>query len=119
VVLPNRKLKFSLLKALKRQVDGNILSPEIVVSRILFKTSQESYCGSHQLLFEFYDVYLSVTEKTNQQSFELFANWAKTLLQDFNEIDRYLLDPSYVLSYLKDIEDIKKWGIEVRIKHNY
>jgi hypothetical protein len=50
--------------------------------------------------------------KTNQQSFELFANWAKTLLQDFNEIDRYLLDSSYVLSYLKD-EDIKKWGIEV------
>jgi hypothetical protein len=54
-----------------------------------------------ELLFEFYDVYL-VTEKTNQQSFELFANWAKTLLQDFNEIDRYLLDSSYVLSYLKD-----------------
>jgi hypothetical protein len=49
----------------------------------------------------------------------LFANWAKTLLQDFNEIDRYLLDSSYVLSYLKDIEDIKKWGIEVKIKHNY
>jgi hypothetical protein len=45
----------------------------------------------------------------------LFANWAKTLLQDFNEIDRYLLDPSYVLSY-KDIEDIKKWGIEVENK---
>jgi hypothetical protein len=68
-----------------------------------------------ELLFEFYDVYL-VTEKTNQQSFELFANWAKTLLQDFNEIDRYLLDSSYVLSYLKDIEDIKKWGIEVENK---
>jgi hypothetical protein len=46
----------------------------------------------------------------------LFANWAKTLLQDFNEIDRYLLDSSYVLSYLKDIEDIKKWGIEVENK---
>jgi hypothetical protein len=45
----------------------------------------------------------------------LFANWAKTLLQDFNEIDRYLLDSSYVLSYLKDIEDIKK-GIEVENK---
>jgi hypothetical protein len=44
----------------------------------------------------------------------LFANWA-TLLQDFNEIDR-LLDSSYVLSYLKDIEDIKKWGIEVENK---
>ncbi|MNQ29999.1 PD-(D/E)XK nuclease superfamily protein [compost metagenome] len=37
-------------------------------------------------------------------------------MQDFNEIDRYLLDPSHVLSYLKDIEDIKKWGIEVENK---
>ena len=54
--------------------------------------------------------------KPNQQEFELFANWAKTLLQDFNEIDRYLLDPMHVLSYLKDIEDIKKWGIEVENK---
>jgi hypothetical protein len=27
-----------------------------------------------------------------------------------------LLDSSYVLSYLKDIEDIKKWGIEVENK---
>jgi hypothetical protein len=49
-----------------------------------------------ELLFEFYDVCQLL--KTNQQSFELFANWAKTLLQDFNEIDRYLLDSSYVLS---------------------
>jgi hypothetical protein len=67
-------------------------------------------------LFEFYEVYLSITPTGQQQSFELFANWAKTLLQDFNEIDRYLLDPSHVLSYLKDIEDIKKWGIEVEDK---
>jgi hypothetical protein len=58
-----------------------------------------------ELLFEFYDVYLSV--KTNQQSFELFANWAKTLLQDFNEIDRYLLDSSYVLSYLKTLKILR------------
>lgn len=68
------------------------------------------------MLFEFYQVYLNITDKKLQQSFELFANWAKTLLQDFNEIDRYLLDPKYVLSYLKDIEDIKKWGIEVENK---
>jgi hypothetical protein len=38
---------------------------------------------------------LFVKKKQTQQSFELFANWA-ALLQDFNEIDRYLLDSSYV-----------------------
>jgi hypothetical protein len=36
------------------------------------------------------------------------------LLQDFNEIDRYLLDAS--MSCLTNIEDIKKWGIEVENK---
>jgi hypothetical protein len=93
-----------------------IILQKLLVLRILFKISQEFVLWIPIELFEFYDVYLSVTEKANQQSFELFANWAKTLLQDFNEIDRYLLDSSYVLSYLKDIEDIKKWGIEVENK---
>jgi hypothetical protein len=75
-----------------------------------------------ELLFEFYDVYLSVTEKTNQQSFELFANWAKTLLQDFNEIDRYLLDSSYVLSYLKTLKILKmgnRSGNKTQLLENY
>ena len=117
VVLPNKRAKIFLIEALKKQVDGNILSPEIIsIEDFIQDIAGIRTVDPIELLFEFYDVYLSVTEKTNQQSFELFANWAKTLLQDFNEIDRYLLDPSYVLSYLKDIEDIKKWGIEVENK---
>lgn len=117
VVLPNKRAKIFLIEALKRQVDGNILSPEIIsIEDFIQDIAGIRTIDPIELLFEFYDVYLSVTEKANQQSFELFANWAKTLLQDFNEIDRYLLDPTYVLSYLKDIEDIKKWGIEVENK---
>jgi hypothetical protein len=117
VVLPNKRAKIFLIEALKKQVDGNILSPEIIsIEDFIQDIAGIRTVDPIELLFEFYDVYLSVTETANQQSFELFANWAKTLLQDFNEIDRYLLDPSYVLSYLKDIEDIKKWGIEVENK---
>lgn len=117
IVLPNKRAKVFLTEALKKQANQTIISPNIVsiedfVQEIAFIRSVDSV----ELLFEFYEVYLSITEKQNQQPFELFANWAKTLLQDFNEIDRYLLDPSYVLSYLKDIEDIKRWGIEVENK---
>ncbi len=117
VVLPNKRAKIFLVEALKRQVETNILSPEIIsIEEFIQDIASIRNIDPIELLFEFYEVYLSVTEKPNQQSFELFANWAKTLLQDFNEIDRYLLDPSHVLSYLKDIEDIKKWGIEVENK---
>lgn len=117
VVLPNKRAKIFLIEALKKQVDTNILSPEIIsIEEFIQDIADIRTIDPIELLFEFYEVYLTITEKQNQQSFELFANWAKTLLQDFNEIDRYLLDPSHVLSYLKDIEDIKKWGIEVENK---
>ena len=117
VVLPNKRAKIFLVEALKKQVSTNILSPEIIsVEEFIQDIASIRNIDPIELLFEFYEVYLSITDKQNQQSFELFANWAKTLLQDFNEIDRYLLDPSHVLSYLKDIEDIKKWGIEVENK---
>ena len=117
VVLPNKRAKIFLIEALKNQVDNNMLSPEIVsIEELIQDIASIRAIDSIELLFEFYEVYLSITEKSNQQSFKIFANWAKTLLQDFNEIDRYLLEPNHVLSYLKDIEDIKKWGIEVENK---
>jgi hypothetical protein len=111
VVLPNKRLRYSL-SALRKQVDTNILSPEVIsIEDFVQKISTAiRTVDPIELLFEFYEVYLSITSKNNQQSFELFANWAKCL-QDFNEIDRYLLDANYVLSYLKGCEDIKKWGI--------
>ncbi|WP_338407319.1 PD-(D/E)XK nuclease family protein [uncultured Flavobacterium sp.] len=117
VVLPNKRAKIFLIEALKNQVETNILSPEIIsIEDFIQDVAGIRSVDPIELLFEFYEVYLSITKKANQQSFELFANWAKTLLQDFNEIDRYLLDSNHVLSYLKDIEDIKKWGIEVENK---
>ncbi len=117
IVLPNKRAKVFLIEALKKQIKTNILAPEIIsIEDFVQNIAKVRSIDSIELLFEFYHVYLSITDKANQQSFELFANWAKTLLQDFNEIDRYLLDPTHVLSYLKDIEDIKKWGIEVENK---
>lgn len=117
VVLPNKRAKIFLLEALKKQVSTNILAPQIIsIEDFIQDIAGIRTIDPIELLFEFYEVYLSQTDASKQQSFELFANWAKTLLQDFNEIDRYLLDPAYVLSYLKDIEDIKKWGIEVENK---
>nr|WP_314838459.1 PD-(D/E)XK nuclease family protein [uncultured Flavobacterium sp.] len=117
VVLPNKRAKIFLIEALKRQVTTNVFAPEIIsIEDFIQDIASIRTIDPIELLFEFYEVYLSITDKASQQTFELFANWAKTLLQDFNEIDRYLLDPTHVLSYLKDIEDIKKWGIEVENK---
>jgi hypothetical protein len=117
VILPNKRAKIFLIEALKNQIENNIICPTIIsIEDFIQEIAAIRSIDSIELVFEFYEVYLKVTDVKSQQSFDLFANWAKMLLQDFNEIDRYLLDPNHVLSYLKDIEDIKKWGIEVENK---
>ncbi len=113
IVLPNRRAKVFLIEALRKKIDGNIFAPEIIsIEEFIEEVSGIRAIDNIELLFEFYDVYLSITEQEKQQPFEGFANWAKTLLQDFNEIDRYLLDSGHILSYLKDIEDIKHWSLD-------
>ncbi|AWA29299.1 PD-(D/E)XK nuclease family protein [Flavobacterium magnum] len=112
IILPNKRAKVFLINELKLQSEHIIFAPDIIsIEDFIQDIAAIRAVDPIELLFHFYDVYLSVTEK-DPQPFELFANWAKTLLQDFNEIDRYLLDPQHVLSYLKDIEDIRRWGVE-------
>jgi len=113
IILPNRRAKVFLLDALKQQSQKTILAPEIIsIEDFVQNISGIRSVDSVELLFEFYTVYLKITEK-DVEAFETFANWAKTLLQDFNEIDRYLLEPDKVLKYLENIKEIEHWAVDI------
>jgi hypothetical protein len=113
IVLPNKRAKVFLLESIKKELVGTAFAPTIIsIEDFIQEISGLRSIDPIELLFEFYEVYLSVTEKSKQQTFDEFATWAKTALQDFNEIDRYLLDPNHVFSYLKDIEALKRWNLE-------
>jgi hypothetical protein len=113
VVLPNRRAKVFLIEALKKQTQKTIFAPEIIsIEDFIQNIARIRSIDNVELLFEFYSVYLSITE-TEQESFETFANWAKTLLQDFNEIDRYLLEPDKILKYLENIKEIEHWSVDI------
>jgi hypothetical protein len=117
IILPNKRAKIFLLETFKKKLPNFTFAPEITsIEDFIQEIANIRSIDSIELLFEFYTVYLSVTIKEKQQTFEQFSNWSKTLLQDFNEIDRYLLDPKHVFSYLQDIEVIKRWGIDVEDK---
>lgn len=113
IILPNKRAKVFLIEALKRQLNTTVFAPEIIsIEDFVQDVAGIRSADPIELLFEFYNVYRSITPVEQQQDFELFANWGKTLLQDFNEIDRYLLAPNHVFSYLKDIEVLKRWDLE-------
>ncbi|RZJ68048.1 MAG: PD-(D/E)XK nuclease family protein [Flavobacterium sp.] len=113
VILPNRRARVFLLEALRQQITGNVFAPNIIsIEDFIQDVAGIRTIDNIELLFLFYDVYLEANPG-EPQDFELFANWGKVLLQDFNEIDRYLLEPLRVLAYLKDIEDIKHWSVDL------
>lgn len=114
IVLPNRRAKVFLLDELKSLITNNVFAPEIIsIEDFIQDVAGIRSIDSVELLFEFYEVYLSLTDSNQQESFESFANWAKTLLQDFNEIDRYLLVPNKILNYLENIKEIEHWSVDI------
>ena len=114
IVLPNKRAKVFLLEHLKKHYEKPVFAPVIIsIEDLIQEISGIRSIDSIELLFEFYQVYQQTVVSSKRQDFDHFANWAKMLLQDFNEIDRYLLTPNHVFSYLKDIEDIKHWSLDL------
>lgn len=114
VVLPNKRAKVFLLEELRTTTNQTFFSPEIIsIEEFIQDIAAIRSIDNIELLFEFYNVYLEIEDTEPKDSFEIFANWAKTLLQDFNEIDRYLLDPNKILKYLENIKEIEHWSVSI------
>jgi len=113
IILPSKRAKVFLLNEIKSLMTQPIFAPTIwSIEEFIAEISGIEKLDPVALLFEFYEVYKNINPD-NAQDFDTFSSWAKTLLTDFNEIDRYLLDASHVFSYLKDIEDLKHWAVDV------
>ncbi|WP_438966184.1 PD-(D/E)XK nuclease family protein [Flavobacterium sp.] len=114
IVLPSKRARVFLIDTIQSKLSMPIFTPNILsIEEFIQDISGLRTIDSMEVLFEFYNVYSSITEKKDLQDFETFSYWAKTVIQDFNEIDRYLLDQKHVFSYLKDVEALKRWNLEL------
>lgn len=113
VVLPNRRARVFLIEALRQQLTHRMFLPEIIsIDELISRFSGLKVMDRVELMFFFYETYLEMTPLDQVQSFEQFSGWATTLLQDFNEIDRYLLEPDQIFSYLSAISEVEHWSVE-------
>ena len=112
-ILPNKRSGIFLKELLSKHTDKTIFCPEILSIETFVETlSDLRYCQNIELLFEFYEVYLKVIPKSQHETFERFSKWAQILLQDFNEIDRYLIPTDAIFNYLSAIKEISHWSLE-------
>lgn len=114
-VLPSKRAGIHLRKVISEQVQQTIFAPEIfAIEEFVEIVSDLQYASNSELLFEFYEVYLKHTPELNIEPFDKFSKWAQILIQDFNEIDRYLIPPHKVFDYLSAIKEIEHqhWSLD-------
>jgi len=112
-VLPTRRALVFLKKELSACLDKPIISPELYsIEDFVEELSGLKTLDNDQLLFEFYSIYLELTPPETQEAFEQFYSWAPMILQDFNELDRFLIDPEALFNYLKAIKDLEHWSLQ-------
>ena len=111
-ILPSKRAGTFLRNALAKITVKTLFSPEIYsIETFVEKLSGITYTNNTQQLFQLYSTYLKNTPG-EKDSFYTFTNWGQTLLQDFIEIDRHLINPTEIFSNLSAILEIDHWSPE-------
>ena len=112
-IVPSKRAGVFLKQEIAKKLSRAIFTPQITsIEEFVEELSQLHKVSNTELLFEFYEVYKLHTAQDHIEPFDSFLKWAQVLLQDFNEIDRYLIAPNRVFDYLSAIQDINHWSLE-------
>ena len=112
-ILPSKRAGVFLKHHLSTLIDHPIFAPHILSSEeFVEELSGLQNLPNTDLIFRLYETYIALTSKEDQESFESFSTWAQILLQDFNEIDRYLIPQDHIFDYLKAIKELNHWSLE-------
>ena len=111
-ILPGKRAGTFLKNSISRVTEKIIFAPEIYsIESFIEMISGLSYATNTQQLFELYKAYLDVG-RDEKEGFYSFSKWGQILLQDFNEIDRYLVPPDKLFSYLSVIQEMNQWHLK-------
>ena len=112
IVVPSDRAINKIKKELCKAYRSPIFSPEIItIDKWMQPTGKIRIDSTRQLIYLY-----EAGKKINQfhdLSFEDFLGWGSTLLIDFNEVDRYLLDADAVFKNIRSIKELEDhWELE-------
>lgn len=112
-ILPSKRAGSYLIHQLALMSGNALFVPKILsIEDFAREVSELKPVDNISALFEFYTAYLACTPEEKAEDFETFSAWAQTLLYDFNEIDRYLIDYKSFFGYLGSIQEMNHWYLQ-------
>ncbi|MFO7852956.1 MAG: PD-(D/E)XK nuclease family protein [Bacteroidota bacterium] len=110
IVFPNNRSILFFRKYMSELIGKPIFMPSLhTISSLLSARSDLKQAENVQLVFELYKIYLEASKR--KESFDEFYYWGEMLINDFDDIDKYLVDPELLFANLADLKEIdEKFG---------
>ncbi len=107
IILPNRRAGLFLQRNLSRFNASVAWAPAIcAISDFISEMSQLELCDPAETLFLLYDLHKGLKE--NAEPVDEFYHWGEIMLRDFDELDKYLVDPQMLFRNISDLKEIEE-----------
>lgn len=104
-VFPNRRAGIFFGKYLGDIAGKPIFSPSVfTISDFFASLSEYTLIDRVEMLFVMYRHYRKLSR--TKESFDDFVYWGDILINDFNDIDKYMVDASALFSNIKELKEI-------------
>lgn len=104
-VFPNRRAGLFFLKYLSEISEKPLFSPSILTINDLFmQLSGKHPADKIQMLFRLYELYKQ--RSGSSESFDEFIYWGEMLLNDFDDIDKYMVDARMLFRNVSDLKSL-------------
>jgi len=106
VILPNRRAGVFLRRHLARHTTNAAWMPEILtITDFTDRVSGLRPAESMDAVFVLYDVYCEL--KKDPESLDEFYYWGEIMVSDFDEMDKYLVEPDLMFRNITDLKEIE------------
>lgn len=108
-VFPNRRSALFFQKYLGQAAGKPVFAPHMVTINDLFsELSGLRQAGKVEMLYMLYKRYAALMwpDGDVKESFDEFVYWGDTLLNDFDDIDKYRVDAEKLFTNIKDLKDL-------------
>ena len=104
-VFPNRRAGLFFQKYLSEISEKPLFSPSILTINDLFmQLSGKHQADKIQMLFRLYELYKQ--RSGSSESFDEFIYWGEMLLNDFDDIDKYMVDARMLFRNVSDLKSL-------------
>ena len=104
-VFPNRRAGLFFKKYLSEISEKPLFSPSILTINDLFmQLSGKHPADKIQMLFRLYELYKQ--RSGSSESFDEFIYWGEMLLNDFDDIDKYMVDARMLFRNVSDLKSL-------------